>query len=462
MKGVFKIGQPKNNIHENKMGVMPVNKLLISMSLPMIISMIVQALYNVVDSIFVSQISENALTAVSLAFPAQNLMISFASGTAVGVNAVLSKSLGEKDFKKANKTAENGLFLVFLEYLLFLVFGLWGARYFYSVQTSVSEIVNYGYDYLSICSIFSFGIFGQIMTERLMQSTGRTIYTMFTQGLGAIINLILDPILIFGKFGFPKLGIAGAAWATVIGQIFAFIFALILNAKYNKDIKLSLKEFRPDTKIIKNIFSVGIPSIIMMAIGSVMNFMFNKILISFTETAAAVFGVYFKLQSFIFMPVFGMNNGIIPIIAYNYGAQKRKRMIKAIKLGVLYVFLLMFIGLLVMQIFPEQLLSMFNATEEMVRIGIPALRRISLCFVFAGFCIVIGSVFQALGRGVFSMIVSVSRQLIVLIPAAYLLSLTGNVENVWWAFPIAEIASVIASTICFVYLYKKVIKKIPE
>ena len=325
------------------MGVMPVNKLLISMSLPMIISMIVQALYNVVDSIFVSQISENALTAVSLAFPAQNLMISFASGTAVGVNAVLSKSLGEKDFKKANKTAENGLFLVFLEYLLFLVFGLWGARYFYSVQTSVSEIVNYGYDYLSICSIFSFGIFGQIMTERLMQSTGRTIYTMFTQGLGAIINLILDPILIFGKFGFPKLGIAGAAWATVIGQIFAFIFALILNAKYNKDIKLSLKEFRPDTKIIKNIFSVGIPSIIMMAIGSVMNFMFNKILISFTETAAAVFGVYFKLQSFIFMPVFGMNNGIIPIIAYNYGAQKRKRMIKAIKLGVLYVFLLMFI-----------------------------------------------------------------------------------------------------------------------
>lgn len=444
------------------MGVMPVNKLLISMSLPMIISMIVQALYNVVDSIFVSQISENALTAVSLAFPAQNLMISFASGTAVGVNAVLSKSLGEKDFKKANKTAENGLFLVFLEYLLFLVFGLWGARYFYSVQTSVSEIVNYGYDYLSICSIFSFGIFGQIMTERLMQSTGRTIYTMFTQGLGAIINLILDPILIFGKFGFPKLGIAGAAWATVIGQIFAFIFALILNAKYNKDIKLSLKEFRPDTKIIKNIFSVGIPSIIMMAIGSVMNFMFNKILISFTETAAAVFGVYFKLQSFIFMPVFGMNNGIIPIIAYNYGAQKRKRMIKAIKLGVLYVFLLMFIGLLVMQIFPEQLLSMFNATEEMVRIGIPALRRISLCFVFAGFCIVIGSVFQALGRGVFSMIVSVSRQLIVLIPAAYLLSLTGKVENVWWAFPIAEIASVIASTICFVYLYKKVIKKIPE
>lgn len=462
MKGVLKIGQPKNNIQENKMGVMPINKLLISMSLPMIISMIVQALYNVVDSIFVSYISENALTAVSLAFPAQNLMISFASGTAVGVNAVLSKSLGEKNFDKANKTAENGLFLVFLEYLLFLIFGVFGARYFYSVQTNVIEIVEYGYSYMSICSIFSFGIFGQIMTERLMQSTGRTIYTMFTQGLGAIINIILDPILIFGKFGLPKLGIAGAAWATVIGQICAFIFALILNAKYNKDIKLSIKKFRPDSKIIGNIFSVGIPSIIMMAIGSVMNFLLNKILISFTETAAAVFGVYFKLQSFIFMPVFGLNNGIIPIIAYNFGAQKRARMMKAMKLGVLYVFLFMFTGLLVMQFFPEQLLSIFNATEEMVKLGVPALRRISLCFVFAGFCIVIGSAFQALGRGVFSMIVSVSRQLIALIPAAYLLSLTGKVENVWWAFPIAEIASVIASTICFIYLYKTVIKKIPE
>ncbi len=444
------------------MGVMPVNKLLISMSLPMIISMIVQALYNVVDSICVSYISENALTAVSLAFPAQNLMIAFASGTAVGVNAVLSKSLGEKNFEKANKTAENGLFIVFLEYLLFLVFGLFGVRFFYSMQTNVAEIIEGGYEYMSVCSIFSFGVFGQIMTERLMQSTGRTLYTMFTQGLGAIINIILDPILIFGWIGFPKMGIAGAAWATVIGQICAFIFALILNAKYNKDIKLSIKKFRPDAKIIGNIFSVGVPSIIMMAIGSVMNFLLNKILISFTETAAAVFGVYFKLQSFIFMPVFGLNNGIIPIVAYNYGAQKRKRMMKAVKLGILYALMFMTAGLLIMQIFPEQLLSIFNATEDMIKLGVPALKTISLCFVFAGFCIAIGSVFQALGRGVFSMIVSVSRQLIVLIPAAYLLSLTGNVDNVWWAFPIAEIASVIASAICFVYLYKKVIKRIPE
>ena len=444
------------------MGTMPVNKLLISMSLPMMVSMLVQALYNVVDSIFVSYISENALTAVSLAFPAQNLMIAFASGTAVGVNALLSKSLGEKNFDRANKTAENGLFLMLLEYLVFLVFGIFGVNLFYSAQTSVSEIAEYGYSYLSICSIFSFGIFGQIMTERLMQSTGRTIYTMYTQGAGAIINIILDPILIFGLIGFPKLGIAGAAWATVIGQIFAFILALILNAKYNKDIKLSLRKFRPDGKIIGRIFAVGIPSSLMMAIGSVMNFLFNKILIGFTETAVAVFGAYFKLQSFIFMPVFGLNNGIIPIIAYNYGAQKRKRMMKAVKLGIVYAVSLMALGLIVMQIFPEQLLSIFNASEDMISIGVPALKTISYCFCFAGFCIVIGSVFQALGKGTLSMFVSVSRQLLVLVPAAYLLSLTGVLDNVWWSFPIAEIMSVIVSTICFVYLYKKIISKIPE
>lgn len=444
------------------MGVMPVNKLLITMSLPMIISMLVQALYNVVDSIFVSYISENALTAVSLAFSAQNLMIAFASGTAVGVNALLSKSLGEKNFDRANKAAENGLFLVFLEYLAFLAFGLFGVKFFYSMQTDVADIIDQGYSYLSICSVFSFGVFGQTMTERLMQSTGKTIYTMFTQGLGAIINIILDPILIFGLLGFPKMGIAGAAWATVIGQIAAFVLATILNAKFNSEIKLSLKKFRPDGKIIGRIYAVGVPSIIMMAIGSVMNFLLNKILITFTETAAAVFGVYYKLQSFIFMPVFGMNNGIIPIIAYNYGAQKRKRMTKAVKLGVIYAIMFMAAGLIIMQLFPKQLLSIFNASEGMIEIGVPALRTISICFVFAGFCIAIGSVFQALGKGTLSMFVSISRQLIVLVPAAYLLSLTGKLENVWWAFPIAEIASVIVSAICFVYLYNKIIKKIPE
>ncbi len=451
-----------NKIEENKMGVMPVNKLLITMSLPMIISMLVQALYNVVDSIFVSYVSENALTAVSLAFSAQNLMIAFASGTAVGVNALLSKSLGEKNFDRANKAAENGLFLAFAEYLIFLLFGLFGSRFFYSVQTDVAEIVQGGTEYLTICLTCSFGIFGQIMTERLMQSTGRTIYTMFTQGLGAIINIILDPIMIFGLLGFPEMGVAGAAWATVIGQICAFILALILNAKYNKDIQLSIKGFKPDFKIIGKIFSVGVPSIIMMAIGSVMNFLFNKILLSFTATAAAVFGVYFKLQSFIFMPVFGMNNGIIPIIAYNYGAQKRKRMLKAVKLGIVYAAMFMVTGLLLMQFFPEQLLSIFNAQGAMIDLGVPALRTISLCFVFAGVCIVIGSVFQALGRGTFSMIVSVARQLVVLVPAAYLLSLTGNVNNVWWAFPIAEIMSLAMSLICFIYLYKTVIKKISD
>lgn len=458
---VFKIDK-QNTLKENKMGTMSVNKLLISMSLPMILSMIVQALYNVVDSFFVSQISENALTAVSLAFPAQNLMIAFASGTAVGVNALLSKSLGEKNFDRANKAAENGLFLVFLEYIIFLVFGIFGVKFFYNMQTDITEIVDCGYSYLSVCSIFSFGIFGQLMTERLMQSTGRTIYTMFTQGIGAIINIILDPVLIFGLGPFPELGIAGAAWATVIGQIIAFILALILNQKFNKEIKLSIKKFRPDIRIIGKIFSVGVPSIIMVAIGSVMNFFFNKILISFTETAAAVFGVYFKLQSFIFMPIFGMNNGIIPIIAYNYGAQKRKRMTKAVKLGVVYALGFMGIGLILMQTIPDKLLSIFNASAKMLEIGVPALKTISLCFLFAGVCIVIGSVFQALGHGTLSMIVSICRQLVVLVPAAYFLSLTRNLSNVWWAFPIAEIASVITSVICFIFLYRKVIRKIPE
>ncbi len=448
--------------NENKMGYMPINKLLVTMSLPMIISMLVQALYNVVDSIFVSRICENALTAVSLSFPIQNLMIAVASGTAVGVNALLSKSLGEKNQEKANSIAENGVFLSLVGYLLFLIFGLFFVKTFFTVQTDDPEILKYGCDYLSICSIFSFGVFGQIMFERLMQSTGRTIYTMFTQGLGAIINIIFDPILIFGYFGFPKMGIAGAAAATVIGQIIAFILAVILNKKYNPDVNMSVKGFRPNGKLIDGIYAIGVPSIIMIAIGSIMNFFMNKILLSFTATAVAVFGVYFKLQSFVFMPVFGLNNGLIPILAFNYGAQKRKRMIKTVTLGITYAVSFMVIGLIIIQLFPDKLLSFFNASEDMLTIGVPALRTISICFVFAGFCIAIGSVFQALGKSVLSLLVSIARQVLVLIPAAYLLSKTGVLNNVWWAFPIAEISSVIVSTICFIYLYNKIIKNIPE
>ena len=444
------------------MGVTPVTKLVFSMSVPMMVSMLVQALYNVVDSIFVSQLSENALTAVSLAFPLQNLMIAVASGTAVGVNALLSKSLGEKNFDKANKIAVNGVILSIFGYLIFLLVGLFGANAFFRTQTNIPEIVESGTDYLAICSCFSFGVFGQIIFERLMQSTGKTFYTMITQGIGAIVNIILDPLFIFGIGPFPEMGVAGAAVATVLGQIVACVIAIILNHKFNKEIQVSIKKFKPDFKIIGRIYYIGIPSVIMMAIGSVMTYSMNKILISFTETAVAVFGVYFKLQSFIFMPIFGLNNGIIPIIAYNYGAQNRKRMMKTVRVAMIFAVSIMFLGLILMQTIPEVMLGFFNASENMLQIGVPALRIISICFVFAGVCIALGSVFQALGKSILSMLVSIARQLLVLIPAAYLLSLTGNVNNVWFSFPIAEIASVIVSVIGFLYLYKKIIRHIPD
>ena len=441
---------------------MPIGKLVTTMSAPMIISMLVQALYNVVDSMFVSHVSENALTAVSLAFPAQNLMIGVATGTAVGVNALLSKSLGEKNYKKANAIAENGVFLAFVGFLIFLIFGLFGTRIFFTSQTDVEEIVNSGIDYLTVCCCFSFGIFGQIIFERLMQSTGRTFYTMITQGAGALINIVLDPIFIFGYLGMPAMGAKGAAVATVIGQIAAFIIAVILNHKKNPDIKLSLREFRPNRKMIGRIYAIGIPSIIMVAVGSVMTFSINKIVIAFTATAAAVFGVYFKLQSFVFMPIFGLNNGVIPIIAYNYGAKNRTRVTKTIKTALVFVFCFMFVGLAVMQLIPDKLLSIFNASPEMTEIGVSALRTISLSYIVAGFSVVMISVFQAFGKGLFSMFISIARQLVVLVPAAYLLAKTGVLSNVWWAFPIAEVMSVTVAAVFFIHLYKTVIKKLPE
>lgn len=441
---------------------MPIGKLVTTMSAPMIISMLVQALYNVVDSMFVSHVSENALTAVSLAFPAQNLMIGVATGTAVGVNALLSKSLGEKNYKKANAIAENGVFLAFVGFLIFLIFGLFGTRIFFTSQTDVEEIVNSGIDYLTVCCCFSFGIFGQIIFERLMQSTGRTFYTMITQGAGALINIVLDPIFIFGYLGMPAMGAKGAAVATVIGQIAAFIIAVILNHKKNPDIKLSLREFRPNRKMIGRIYAIGIPSIIMVAVGSVMTFSINKIVIAFTATAAAVFGVYFKLQSFVFMPIFGLNNGVIPIIAYNYGAKNRTRVTKTIKTALVFVFCFMFVGLAVMQLIPDKLLSIFNASPEMTEIGVSALRTISLSYIVAGFSVVMISVFQAFGKGLFSMFISIARQLVVLVPAAYFLAKTGVLNNVWWAFPIAEVMSVTVAAVFFIHLYKTVIKKLPE
>ncbi len=447
---------------ENKMGVMPVNKLLLSMSLPMMISMLVQALYNVVDSIFVSRIDENALTAVSLAFPLQSLMIALGGGTGVGVNALLSRSLGEKDFGKADKTAINGVFLAAASYIVFLIIGIVATGPFYMSQTSDAQIVEYGKQYLTIVCCFSFGMYAQFIFERLLQSTGKTFFTMVTQGTGAIINIILDPIFIFGYFGVPRMGVAGAAVATVIGQIIAGALAIIINEKKNTEIRLHVRGFRPDMAIIKQIYQVGVPSIIMQSIGSVMTYGMNQILLAFTSTAAAVFGVYFKLQSFIFMPVFGLNNGMVPIVAYNYGARKKDRLMKTVKLSIAYAMGLMIVGFLVFQFFPAPLFALFDASETMLAIGVPALRTISYSFLFAGFCIICGSVFQALGNGVYSMIVSIARQLVVLLPVAYLLSLSGNVAYVWLAFPIAELVSLGFSAFFMIRIYNRVIKPIGE
>ena len=429
---------------ENKMGTMPVNRLLITMSIPMIISMLVQALYNVVDSIFVAQISENALTAVSMAFPIQNLMIAVATGTGVGVNALLSKSLGEKNQKIANKAANNSIFLAFMSYLVFLIFGLAGTEFFFKMQTDIPEIIQYGKDYLFIICILSFGVYGQIACDRMLQATGRTFYTMFTQGIGAIINIILDPILIFGMFGLPRMEVVGAALATVIGQIVAMIISAVLNVTKNADIQLSMKEIlHPDKQVIGRIYSVGVPSIIMASISSVMTFCMNKILMAFTPTATAVFGVYFKLQSFVFMPVFGMNNGLVPIIAYNYGAKQRQRIMTAMKLGMFYAFCMLLIGFALFQTIPTTLLSFFNASESMLEIGVPALKTISFSYFLAPISIIVISVLQSLGNGIYSMFISVGRQLVVLVPVAFLIAeFTGNLALVWWAFPLAEFMSV--------------------
>ncbi len=447
-------------VTENKMGVMPVNKLLLTMSVPMMLSMLVQALYNIVDSIFVSRISENALTAVSLAFPIQQLMIALASGTCVGVNALLSRSLGEKNYKKVNKTAINALFLMLLNYLVFLVVGIFVAEPFYLAQTTDPEIIDFGVQYLQVVCMFSFGIFFQVAFERLLQSTGKTIYSMITQMLGAIINIILDPILIFGLLGAPRMGVAGAAIATVIGQIIAAFTAMIINYKKNHEVNLNFKGFKPSLTIIKQIYSVGIPSIIMQSIGSVMVFCMNQILIVFSTTATAVFGVYFKLQSFVFMPILGLNNGMVPIVAYNYGARKKDRLLKIVKLSMLYAVGIMCIGIVVFQLIPDKLFLLFDASDHMLSMGIPALRIISIHFPIAGICIISSSMFQALGNAVYSMINSICRQILVLIPVAWLLAQLGNVDYVWWAFPIAEVVSLIINVFFMIRINKKVISKI--
>ncbi len=448
---------------ENKMGVMPIKKLVISMSLPMMVSMLVQALYNVVDSIFVSQVCEDALTAVSLAFPAQNLMIGVATGTGVGINALLSRSLGARDFDKANKIANQGVFLAALSAIAFMLFGIFGVPIFFRAQIDPSSpIYSYGVDYLSVVCAVSIGLFGQVTMERLMQATGKTTLAMATQLTGAITNIILDPILILGLGPFPRMEAKGAAVATVIGQIFAFIVGIILNQKYNKEVHVNLKGFRPDGRLITEIYKIGVPSIIMVAIGSFMTFCFNKILLGFSTTAAAVFGVYFKLQSFVFMPIFGLNNGVIPIVAFNYGARNKERITSTLKFSCTIAVAIMAFGMLLMWIMPETMLRLFDASEDMMGIGVPALRIISTHFIFAGVSINLGASFQALGRSHFSTIVSFARQIIVLLPAAYLLSKTGVLNNVWLAFPVAELMSLIVTLICFRYVYKTLISKLQK
>lgn len=450
-------------VTENKMGTMPIGKLVFNMSLPMMISMLVQALYNIVDSIFVAKLSENALTAVSLAFPLQTLLIAVATGTGVGMNALLSKSLGAHKYEEANKIAVNAALLYFLSYIVFLILGFTIVKPFYLSQIGNAdvEIMDMGIEYLSTVMIFSFGLLGQIYFERLLTSTGRTIFSMTSQLCGAITNIILDPIMIFGLLGFPKMGVTGAAVATVVGQCVAAIVAFTCNHKFNHEIKVHFKGFRPDIRIIGTIYAIGIPSIIMQSIGSVMTYSMNRILIGFSATATAVFGVYFKLQSFFFMPVFGLNNGITPIIAFNYGAQNRKRMIKTIKVSLATAFCLTFLGFICFEGIPQVLLGMFNASDDMLKIGVPALRIIGVHYLMAWFSIICSTIFQALGKAVFSMIVSIMRQLFILIPAAYILAKIGGLAVIWWCFPIAEIISLTVSVLFLIYVYRKIISKIP-
>ena len=446
---------PTNTLQENKMGVMPIGKLLVNMALPIILSMLVQALYNVVDSIYVSQISESAVAALSLAFPVQNLLIGFAVGIGVGVNSLLSKSLGMRDQEAANRTAGNGMVLMMIASFGFMLFGFFGVRPFFQVQSNVAETVEGGIDYLSICCIFSMGVFMQVLSERLLQSTGRAMLSMVTQGLGAILNIILDPLFIHGWWIIPKMGVAGAAVATVIGQWCAAFLGLYLNEKHNPDIRFGRAYAKLEWRTVKPILTVGIPSVVMNGIGSIMTFGMNQILQGFNETATSVFGIYFKLQSFFFMPLFGINNATISIIAFNYGARKPQRIVKTLKLASCAALSVMIIGLLAFQFIPDVLLGMFNPTDDFLVMGRAALRTISWSFPIAAVCISLGASFQALGNGIYSTIISLGRQLVVLLPAAYLLSLTDNVNLVWWSFPIAELASALLTLFFFLRIYRQ-------
>ncbi|MDO5041611.1 MAG: MATE family efflux transporter [Peptoniphilus sp.] len=442
-------------MEENKMGTKKINRLLFEMSIPIMISMLVQALYNIIDSYFVSQINEDAFAAVSLAFPVQYMITGLAVGTGVGINALLSRSLGQKKFERANRAAENGLILAVFHYLIFLVFGLFLSETFFKTQTDAARIISYGVDYISIITTFSVGTFVLITVERIFQSTGRTIYTMITQIFGVVINIILDPILIFGYLGAPAMGIRGAAVATVIAQIIAAILGLFINYKFNKEV--TIRNFKPDFKVIKEIYRVGLPSFILIGITSLTIYFMNIILSGFSSTAVAALGAYFKLRSFIFLPVFGLNNAMVPIVAYNYGARNKERALEAVHLSIKIATGIMVAGFVIIQIFAKDMLMIFNASETMISIGVPALRIISFAYFFAGHNIVTSGSFQALGNGVLSLNSSLIRQVAALLPVAYLLSLTGNLNLVWLCYPISEAVDLVY---CRYYLVNFTYKKI--
>lgn len=452
------MSEQKKNFSENKMGTMPITKLLVNMALPLIFSMLVQGMYNIVDSIYISRVSESAVTALSLAFPIQNLIISFGVGTAVGVNALLSRSLGEQNVENTNLSAGNGFFLLAVSAIFFAVFGVFGSRPYFEMQSDVAETIESGSAYLAICSIFSLGCFVQILCERLLQATGRSFLSMVLQVTGAAVNILLDPVFIFGWFGLPAMGVAGAAVATVLAQWIAAGVGIFLNLRYNHDVQLTRKYLKPHGEIMKIILSIGIPSILMMGIGSIMTFGMNQILQGFNETATGVFGIYFKLQSFVFMPVFGINNATISIIAYNYGARKPKRVMSTVYHAMVIACCIMVMGSLAFELLPDLLLNIFNPTPEFSRMGRVALRVIAISFPMAAIGIAISGFFQALGKSTYSALASLCRQLIVLLPAAYLLSLSGNVDLVWWSFPISEVASMLFSLVLFLKLYRNKIK----
>ena len=454
-------------LRENKMGTMPIGKLLVNMAVPMVLSMLVQALYNVIDSIYISNFNENAVTALGLAFPVQNVQIGFAVGIGVGVNSLLSKSLGEGNQDRANRTAGNGIFLSLVAGAIFMLFGIFGTRAYYQMQTDVADILENGIAYTSICCIFTLGIYFEVLFERMLQATGRTFHTMITQTVGAVINIVLDPVFIFGveALGIPSMGAAGAAIATVTGQWVAAILAFVFNLKYNHDLQLTVKNILPKADVIRPILTVGVPSMIMNSVSSVMNFSMNQILLGFPDvgtTATGVFSIYYKLQSFFFMPLFGLNNATISIVAYNYGARNKARIIKALKLAVGTALCLMTLGFLAFQLIPQVLLGIFNLSDSFMQLGTVALRIISIHFPIAAICIALSASFQAMGNGIYSTITSLCRQMLVLLPAAYFLSLTGDVNNVWWAFPLAEGASLTATLFFFNRIYRQRIKPLEQ